>query len=100
MLSLDRAVSGLSVSGQHDGSAPGMIGAGATWRSSRMGSSRLPGFYKMKMAERLRRLAAELELDADDLDGLGETATLPLANAEAMIENAVGVLGLPVRLRV
>jgi hydroxymethylglutaryl-CoA reductase len=59
-----------------------------------MRSSRLPGFYKMKMAERLRRLADAL--DDRDLDGLGQSATLPLANAEAMIENAVGVLGLPV----
>jgi hydroxymethylglutaryl-CoA reductase len=59
-----------------------------------MGSSRLPGFYKMKMAERLRKLAEALE-DAD-LDGLGESGSLPLANADAMIENAVGVLGLPV----
>ena len=59
-----------------------------------MGSSRLPGFYKMKMAERLRRLA-EL-LDGEHLDGLGTSSTLPLANAEAMIENAIGVLGLPV----
>src|SRR5712664_2385563 len=61
-----------------------------------MGSSRLPGFYKMKMAERLRRLAEQLELSRDELEGLGESATLPLPNADAMIENAVGVLGLPV----
>ena len=59
-----------------------------------MSSSRLPGFYKMKMAERLRKLADALE--HADLDGLGESGTLPLANADAMIENAVGVLGLPV----
>jgi len=59
-----------------------------------MSSSRLPGFYKMKMSERLRKLADAL--DGQDLDGLGESATLPLANADAMIENAVGVLGLPV----
>src|SRR5436190_8707510 len=59
-----------------------------------MNSSRLPGFYKMKMAERLRKLADAL--DDRDLKGLGESATLPLANADAMIENAVGVLGLPV----
>ena len=61
-----------------------------------MGSSRLPGFYKMKIAERLRRLAEQLELSRDEMDSLGESATLPLANADAMIENAVGVLGLPV----
>ena len=59
-------------------------------------SSRVPGFYKLKMAERLRRIAEMLELDSDDLDGLGESGTLPLANADAMIENAIGVLGLPV----
>src|SRR5438094_6483333 len=61
-----------------------------------MGAARLPGFYKMRIAERLRRVAEQLELDADELDGLGESATLPLPNADAMIENAVGVLGLPV----
>src|SRR5947209_13759919 len=61
---------------------------------NRMSSSRLPVFYKMKMSERLRRLADAL--DGQDLDGLGESASLPLANADAMIENAVGVLGLPV----
>src|SRR2546423_12923687 len=61
-----------------------------------MGTSWLPGFYKMRIADRLRRVAEQLELDADELDGLGESATLPLANADAMIENAVGVLGLPV----
>src|ERR1051325_10168983 len=59
-----------------------------------MSASRLPGFYKMKLAERLRRLAEALEYT--DLDGLGESGTLPLANADGMIENAVGVLGLPV----
>jgi hydroxymethylglutaryl-CoA reductase len=62
----------------------------------REGGSRLQAFHKSKMAERLRRLAEALELDAEDLDGLGESASLPLANADAMIENAVGVLGLPV----
>src|SRR6267142_7197276 len=61
-----------------------------------MGTSRLPGFYKMRIAERLRRVAEQLEVDSDELDGLGESGTLPLANADAMIENAVGVLGLPV----
>src|SRR5436305_9706827 len=61
-----------------------------------MGTSRLPGFYKMRMAERLRRVAEQLELDGDELRGLGQTRTLPVANADAMIENAVGVLGLPV----
>src|SRR5438105_3429464 len=62
------------------------------------GTSRLPGFYKMKIAERLRRVAEALELEDDDLEGLGQSGTLPLLNADAMIENTVGVLGLPVGL--
>ncbi|HXN81676.1 MAG TPA: hydroxymethylglutaryl-CoA reductase, degradative [Myxococcales bacterium] len=64
------------------------------------GSSRLPGFYKMKIAERLRRLAEVMsgEVGETDLTHLGASATLPLANADAMIENAIGVLGLPVGL--
>src|SRR5215467_7208897 len=61
-----------------------------------MGTSRLPGFYKMRIADRLRRVAEQLELKADELDGLGKSGTLPVTNADAMIENAVGVLGLPV----
>src|SRR5438045_9215437 len=61
-----------------------------------MGTSRLPGFYKMKIAERLRRLASELDVGSGDLGGLGETSTLPLPSSDEMIENAVGVLGLPV----
>src|SRR3982750_1180388 len=63
-----------------------------------MGSSRLPGFYNMKIAGRLRRLADQLELPSGGLSGLGEGATLPLGTSDAMIENAVGVLGLPVGL--
>ena len=63
-----------------------------------MSSSRLPGFYNMKMAERLRRVAEQMEVHSDELPGLGLSATLPLANADAMIENAIGVLGLPVGL--
>ena len=63
-----------------------------------MSSSRLPGFYTMKMPERLRRVAEMLEVHSDELTGLGLSASLPLANADAMIENAIGVLGLPVGL--
>ena len=42
------------------------------------GTSRLPGFYKMKIAERLRRMAEALELELDDLEGLGQSGSLPL----------------------
>ncbi len=56
---------------------------------------KLSGFRKMALAERLRRLADALALPEGDLDGLGAAASLPLSSADAMIENAVGVLGLP-----
>jgi hydroxymethylglutaryl-CoA reductase len=62
------------------------------------GSSRLPGFYKMKISERLRHIADMLDIGEGDLSRLGSSNTLPLANADGMIENAIGVLGLPVGL--
>ena len=61
-------------------------------------SSRLNGFRKAPLAERLRLLADAIEVAQGDLQGLGEAASLPLGCADAMIENAVGVLGLPLGL--
>jgi len=61
-----------------------------------MGTSRLPGFYKMRIAERLRRVAEQARGGWRRAGRPGRKRHLPLANADAMIENAVGVLGLPV----
>ncbi|HEX4457742.1 MAG TPA: hydroxymethylglutaryl-CoA reductase, degradative [Polyangia bacterium] len=54
-------------------------------------SSRLPGFYKLPLAERRRQLAAQLGVDASELDAL----MLDEETANHMIENVVGVYGLP-----
>jgi hydroxymethylglutaryl-CoA reductase len=56
----------------------------------RRGNSRLPGFHRLAMAER-RRLLAELIGDGAPFPGEG----LPDRLADALVENAVGVFGVP-----
>jgi hydroxymethylglutaryl-CoA reductase len=60
-------------------------------------TSRLPGFYKLKVPERLGKLARLCHLSEEELSALTGTG-LPLEVADQMIENAVGVLGMPVGL--
>lgn len=52
-------------------------------------------FYEMTPAERLEQLAAQGNLDQADLAALGGAAGLSLEQADHMIENVVGVHGLP-----
>jgi hydroxymethylglutaryl-CoA reductase len=61
-------------------------------RSSR--SSRLPGFYRLPVAERRRRLLAATGLAAEQLTAL-EAGALSLEAADGMIENVVGTYALP-----
>ncbi len=58
-------------------------------------SSRLPGFYDVPLDARLDRLAAAAGLDRDSLDPLSGPEGLSATQADHMIENAVGVFGLP-----
>ncbi len=60
-----------------------------------MTTSRLPGFYRLPWPERRRRLAALGLLSEDDLRALGGPAGLTPDLADTMIENVVGVYGLP-----
>ncbi|MCP4503177.1 MAG: hydroxymethylglutaryl-CoA reductase, degradative [Deltaproteobacteria bacterium] len=60
-----------------------------------MSSSRIPGFYKRSIEERRARLAA-LGLGDDELLALDATNGLQVQGADHMVENAVGVLGLPI----
>jgi hydroxymethylglutaryl-CoA reductase len=58
-------------------------------------SSRLPGFYKLDLGQRLQMLAQRTGLDSHHLADLaGQDALMPEA-ADHMIENVVGVFGLP-----
>ena len=56
--------------------------------------SRLPGFYRLSIAERRRALAALVGLAEDDVQIL-ERGGLSADAADRMVENAIGVYGLP-----
>ena len=62
-------------------------------------SSRLPGFYELSLDERHDRLSAIVPLGAVERYQLKREA-LPLSTADQMIENVVGVFGLPLGLAV
>lgn len=59
------------------------------------GGSRIEGFYKMERHERLRRLVEHSGLDLSEVVALAEPSPLSFEAANHMIENAVGVIGLP-----
>ena len=60
-------------------------------------SSRIPDFFKLSVAERTRTLKALGHLDDEDVAVLSE-AGLHLGRADGMIENVIGVFGLPLGL--
>lgn len=59
-------------------------------------SSRIPGFKDQPVAERRRIAADAADLRQDLLDALDPAAGLSAMQADHMIENVVGVLGIPV----
>jgi len=63
------------------------------------GSSEIPGFYRLPLAERLRQLVAAGALSAADAERLenGEFLLRP-STADRMIENVIGVFGLPLAI--
>ncbi len=58
-------------------------------------TSRLPGFYRLSPEERLQRLRELVDLSPETWGALTGQAGLSLEQADAMIENVVGVFGLP-----
>ncbi len=58
-------------------------------------SSRLPGFYRLPWAQRRQRLVELGWLEPEDLAALGGAQGLTPELADTMIENVVGVFGLP-----
>lgn len=58
-------------------------------------TSRLPGFYELSLAERLEKLAKAADLDAETRAALEGRQGLSLQQANHMIENVVGIFGLP-----
>lgn len=63
-----------------------------------MKTSRLPGFYKLTMPERIEKLAETYELSVEDVEMLRSQGALTLVQADKMIENAVGIYSLPIGL--
>src|SRR5699024_42621 len=58
-------------------------------------SSRIPGFYKMTMAERKKHLIERCGLNQESADHLMSGESLPEATADNMIENVIETFGLP-----
>ena len=64
-----------------------------------MARSRIPRFYKMSIDERVRAVHERGLLNDSDFESLiAGDATLGLTAADKMIENVIGVLGMPIGL--
>jgi hydroxymethylglutaryl-CoA reductase len=60
--------------------------------------SRIPGFYKLELQDRLAELVNRSNLQPEDLEILSGVAGLDLSQADHMIENVVGLHALPLGL--
>jgi hydroxymethylglutaryl-CoA reductase len=60
-----------------------------------MTTSRIPGFYNLPFDERLDRLAEAAGLSSGDIAALWSVKGLTDEQADHMIENAIGIFGLP-----
>jgi hydroxymethylglutaryl-CoA reductase len=61
-------------------------------------SSRLPGFHKLTLEQRLEQLARSHGLSPEEKVTLHRLGSLPLSTANSMIENVVGTFSLPLGL--
>lgn len=63
-----------------------------------MADSRIPGFYTLTLDDRHEALRSRFGLDDQDLALLRAGGGLPFSRADKMVENCIGVFGLPVGL--
>ncbi len=61
-----------------------------------MSHSRIPGFYRLSLEERRQEIARRLQIEEEAMSALSLPSGLSLETADAMVENAIGVLGLPI----
>ncbi len=61
-------------------------------------SSRLPGFYKLSVEERVAEISRLCGLTAQESESLLSGAGLKVELADRLVENCIGVLGLPMGL--
>lgn len=60
--------------------------------------SRIPGFYQLELSQRWQELQQRLNLTEAELQTLQGTAGLTTEQADHMIENVIGIMGLPLGL--
>src|SRR5215468_6381326 len=75
-------------------SAPASNGSRDRSTSGSGDGSRIPGFYRLSVAERRQALGARSELGEEDLATL-DSGGLDTSIADQLVENAVGVYALP-----
>lgn len=64
-----------------------------------MENNRFPGFYKLSIQDRLKKILDSGALSEEDIAALRDGHhVLPASRADKMIENVVGVMGLPLGL--
>jgi hydroxymethylglutaryl-CoA reductase len=63
--------------------------------SEKGNTSRRPGFYNLDLAERQKQLDPDNRLSSEEMSSLIASPGLTLEQAEHMIENVVGIHGLP-----
>lgn len=63
-------------------------------------TSRLPGFYRQSVEERLQQVLEAAALTEGAMEALSGKAGLPVDGADRMIENVIGVFGLPLGVAV
>lgn len=59
-------------------------------------SSRIGGFHKLSVAQRIERVAQFAGLAEEDQAQLSQTGNLPVETADHMIENFVGTMNIPI----
>ncbi len=63
-------------------------------------SSRIPGFYKLSIEERLKIVKEFADLSDEDIQILSKTGSLSIELADKMIENVIGTLEIPLGIAV
>ena len=61
-----------------------------------MSNSRIPEFYRLSLEERRQEIAKRLQIEKEAFHAFSPHLGLSLEVADAMVENAIGVLGLPI----
>lgn len=60
-----------------------------------LSTSRIPGFYKLSMKERMQRVKELTGLTDEQVQAISRTGSLPAEQADRMIENVIGTTELP-----